>query len=109
MPKSSRGRARQPHSTTTGDLAPPPPNGASGSFATGSTRFSTAAFRRPTYPEAVARYEAGMRLLQEHRFLEAVAAFRSVLMQYPEERELNERVRVYLAACERQLRAHSEP
>ncbi len=51
-----------------------------------------------------------MRLLQEHRFAEAREAFRSVLTLYPEERELNERVRVYLVACERQLNSSaSEP
>ena len=49
----------------------------------------------------------GMRALQEHRFSDAAGAFRGVLAQYPEEKELIERVRVYLTACERQLRASS--
>ena len=65
--------------------------------------------RRPTYPEAVARYEQGIRLLQEHKFPEAAKAFQSVLTQYPEEKELNDRVRLYLALCERQLKAAPEP
>ena len=63
--------------------------------------------RRPTYPEAVAKFEGGVRAMQEHRFAEAVDAFRTVLSRYPEEKELGERVRVYLAACERQLHASS--
>src|SRR5688500_18800389 len=61
--------------------------------------------RRPTYPEAVGKFEAGMRAMQEHRYSDAVDAFRTVLSQYPEEKELGERVRVYLAACERQQHA----
>lgn len=65
--------------------------------------------RRPTYPEAVARYEQGIRLLQEHKFPEAANAFQSVLTQYPEEKELNDRVRLYLALCERQLKSAPEP
>ena len=65
--------------------------------------------RRPTYPEAVARYEQGIRLLQEHKFPEAASAFQSVLTQYPEEKELNDRVRLYLALCERQLKSAPEP
>jgi tetratricopeptide (TPR) repeat protein len=47
--------------------------------------------------------------LQEHRFPEAASAFQSVLTQYPEEKELNDRVRLYLALCERQLKSAPEP
>jgi len=65
--------------------------------------------RRPTYPEAVAKYESGVRALQEHRFQEAADLFKSVLLQFPEEKELNERVLLYLAICERQLRTAPEP
>src|SRR5687767_2390693 len=59
--------------------------------------------RAPKPPEAVALYEMGMRAFQEHSFQEAVQAFGRVLTQYPEEKELNERVRVYMSACQRQL------
>jgi outer membrane protein assembly factor BamD (BamD/ComL family) len=65
--------------------------------------------RRPTYPDAVRRYEQGIRLLQEHKFREAADAFRSVLTQYPEEKELNDRARLYLALCERQTTSAPEP
>jgi outer membrane protein assembly factor BamD (BamD/ComL family) len=57
----------------------------------------------------VARYEQGIRLLQEHKFHEAASAFQSVLTQYPEEKELNDRVRLYLSLCERQLTSAAEP
>jgi tetratricopeptide (TPR) repeat protein len=50
-----------------------------------------------------------MRALQEHRFQEAADMFRDVLVQYPEEKELNDRVRLYLALCERHLRTDPEP
>jgi tetratricopeptide (TPR) repeat protein len=50
-----------------------------------------------------------MRSLQQHKFQEAADAFRAVLTQYPEEKELNDRVRLYLALCERQLKSIPEP
>jgi tetratricopeptide (TPR) repeat protein len=50
-----------------------------------------------------------MRLLQEHKFPEAANAFQSVLTQYPEEKELNDRVRLYLSLCERHLKSAPEP
>jgi tetratricopeptide (TPR) repeat protein len=50
-----------------------------------------------------------MRALQEHHFQEAADAFRGVLLQYPEEKELNDRVRLYLSVCERHLSTAPEP
>lgn len=50
-----------------------------------------------------------MRALQEHRYEEAAEAFRAVLAQYPEEKELNDRVRIYLSLCERHLSSAPEP
>jgi tetratricopeptide (TPR) repeat protein len=58
--------------------------------------------RRTTYVEAVALYERGLEALQRHDFGGASALFESVLRQYPEEKELHERVRLYLNICERQ-------
>jgi tetratricopeptide (TPR) repeat protein len=59
--------------------------------------------QRATYVEAVSLYERGMRALQGHDFQGASAIFESVLRQYPEEKELHERVRQYLIICERQM------
>jgi tetratricopeptide (TPR) repeat protein len=59
--------------------------------------------RRPTYDEAVAVYERGLEALQRHAYREAASLFESVLRQYPEEKELQERVRLYLNICQRQL------
>jgi tetratricopeptide (TPR) repeat protein len=50
-----------------------------------------------------------MRSLQQHNYREAADAFRAVLTKYPEEKELNDRVRLYLALCERQLESAPEP
>jgi len=57
--------------------------------------------RRSTYIEAVALYERGLELLQRHAYREAADAFESVLRQYPDEKELHERVRQYLNICQR--------
>jgi tetratricopeptide (TPR) repeat protein len=58
--------------------------------------------RRTTYFEAVALYEKGLEALQRHDYGAAVDQFKSVLRLYPEEKELHERVRLYLNICERQ-------
>ena len=44
-----------------------------------------------------------MAALQAHEFSRAAAVLRSVLSRYPEERELHERVRLYLNVCERHI------
>ena len=58
--------------------------------------------RRSTYFEAVALYERGLEALQRHDYNGAAELFESVLRQYPEEKELHERVRLYLNICQRQ-------
>src|SRR5207244_640297 len=58
--------------------------------------------RRSTYFEAVAVYERGLEALQRHDYQGAANLFESVLRQYPEEKELHERVRLYLNICQRQ-------
>ncbi|PYR36792.1 MAG: hypothetical protein DMF93_19205 [Acidobacteria bacterium] len=58
--------------------------------------------RRSTYVEAVAIYEKGLQALQRHAYAEATELLSSVLRQYPEEKELHERVRLYLNICQRQ-------
>jgi tetratricopeptide (TPR) repeat protein len=58
--------------------------------------------RRSTYFEAVAVYERGLKALQAHDYGGAAELLNSVLTAYPEEKELHERVRLYLNICERQ-------
>ena len=105
MPKSQRGRSPQPQNSA---ATPPAELTDRPAPRSPATRASGPA-RRPTYSEAVSHYERGMRALQEHRFQEAADAFRAVLLQYPEEKELNDRVRLYLGLCERHLNSAPEP
>jgi tetratricopeptide (TPR) repeat protein len=58
--------------------------------------------RRSTYFEAVAVYERGLEALQRHEYDRAAELFHTVSRQYPDEKELLERVRLYLNVCERQ-------
>lgn len=58
--------------------------------------------RRSTSFEAVAIYERGLEALQRHEYRQATELLESVLRQYPEEKELHERVRLYLNICQRQ-------
>ena len=67
--------------------APPPP---------------TAPPRRSTYVEAVAIYERGLEALQRHEYQAAIDLLESVLRIYPDEKELHERVKLYLNICQRQ-------
>jgi outer membrane protein assembly factor BamD (BamD/ComL family) len=62
--------------------------------------------RRSTYFEAVALYEQGLEALQRHAYRQAASLLESVLRQYPEEKELHERVRLYLNICRRQETQH---
>ena len=54
------------------------------------------------YAKAVALYENGLKALQRKHYDGAATAFRQVLEQFPEERELHERARLYLNVCERE-------
>jgi len=62
--------------------------------------------RRSTYFEAVAVYERGLEALQRYDYRAAADLFQSVLRQYAEEKELHERVRLYLNICERHAAPH---
>jgi len=57
--------------------------------------------RRSTYFEAVALYEQGLEKLQRHEYRAAAETFEAVLRQYADEKELHERVRLYLNICQR--------
>ena len=61
---------------------------------------------RPAYIEAVGLYEQGVDALQRRDFPTAAHLFETILVRYPEEKELHERVRLYLNICSRQKRPH---
>lgn len=52
--------------------------------------------------EAVRAYERGVEALQQRNYARAAELLRSVVHHYPEEKELHERVLLYLNVCERQ-------
>tara|TARA_B100001123_G_scaffold450629_1_gene622553 strand:- start:1321 stop:1884 length:564 start_codon:yes stop_codon:yes gene_type:complete len=60
-------------------------------------------FQARSSSEPITRYEEGLRLLQERQFKQASEIFNELLANYPDEKELNERVRVHLAVCDRHL------
>jgi tetratricopeptide (TPR) repeat protein len=64
--------------------------------------------RRSTYVDAVATYERGVEALQHHDYTAAARLFESVLQKYPDEKEVHERVRLYLNICQR-LATREEP
>jgi tetratricopeptide (TPR) repeat protein len=88
--------------------APAPTTAGSRSSPSGRTSSGAAPLRRSTYIEAVALYERGLEALQKHDFAKAQQFLESVLASYPEEKELHERVRLYLNVCQRQS-THREP
>src|SRR5438874_8000123 len=63
---------------------------------------SPAPIRRSTYVEAVALYEQGLERLQQHDYAGATDRLEAVLKQFPEEKELHERVKLYLNVCRKQ-------
>ena len=58
---------------------------------------------RAGYLEAVALYEQGVAALQAHDYSRASSILRSVVSRYPNEKELHERVRLYVNVCERHM------
>jgi tetratricopeptide (TPR) repeat protein len=58
--------------------------------------------RRSGYFEAVALYERALDAVQRHEYPIAIELLESVLRQYPDEKELHERVQLYLNICRRQ-------
>ena len=93
---AAKGRARQAGTpaarTPVRTAAVPPP----------AAPVAPAAPKKPSFYEAIAIYESGVRGLQRHDYAAAAESFRQVLQNYPEERELIERARLYLRVCERE-------
>lgn len=58
---------------------------------------------RPGHLEAVALYEQGVAAMQAHEFARASSALRAVIAGYPSERDLHDRVRLYLNVCDRHM------
>lgn len=58
---------------------------------------------RSTYTEAIRHFEQAVRALQMRDYGSAAEQLRELRERFPEEKELQDRVRLYLAICERHL------
>ena len=102
MAKQRRAKPRQVSSRSQASRGRIPSNG-SGIRPAPAAPVSRAPVLRASYLEAVALYEQGLAALQAHEYSNASTLLRSVLSGFPEEKELHERVRLYLNVCERQV------
>ena len=57
----------------------------------------------PAHLEAVALYEQGLAAVQAHQFARASSTLRAVISRFPAERDLHERIRLYLNICDRHM------
>lgn len=97
-PRTATGTARQAGISRASRTTPVQPSG------------PVAPERSSAYFEAVALYEKAVESLQRHEYEAALKLLRSILHSYPEERELQERVRLYLNICERHVsRREADP
>lgn len=93
---------RQPRVSNPLSRNAPPSSGTNPRAHSAAATSSAGPERRSTYVEAVALYEQGLVALQQRDYRRAADLFESVLDRYPEEKELHERVRLYLNICQRQ-------
>ena len=56
-----------------------------------------------SHEQAVETFERGFRALQQRQFDRAASALKAVIAGFPDEKEMQERARVYLSICDRQL------
>src|SRR5580765_8980274 len=97
QPRSSKAPSGSPRQQTTAGAA-----GAPAAIPSISATPSKPPERRSTYIDAVALYEQGLERLQRHDYAGAADRLESVLRLYPDEKELHERVRLYLNVCRKQ-------
>jgi tetratricopeptide (TPR) repeat protein len=83
-------------------------HGRPGAAALAARVTSTAPAGPSSHDLAVEAFERGFRSLQERKFREAARLLASIIDSYPDEKELHERARVYIAICERQAVAERD-
>ena len=91
-PSASTAPKKKPVAAATATAPPLAPRG----------RTPTPPTAQPGRNNAMEVFEKGFRALQQRQYAKAAELFNQVLTAYPEEKELHERVRVYLAVCARQ-------
>ena len=90
--------ARRTPATAPSPKGPPPRTALVTSVSPDAERGAT-----PAHLEAVALYEQGLAALQAHQFARASSSLRGVISRFPAERELHERIRLYLNICDRHM------
>lgn len=85
----------------------PQENPAPRQSARAKTAAAPAAAAQPSHDDAVALYEKGLDALQRHAYQDAVKALEAILERFPVERELHERVRLYLNVARRHVTSPS--
>ena len=89
---------------------PPARKPASGRAGARPVKRSAAASTGPSsHDHAVETFERGFQALQQRQFGRAAALLAAVLNNFVDEKELQERARVYMAICERQAHREMKP
>ncbi len=73
----------------------------------GSARKKSPTAPAPEAEKAVDDFSAALKVFQKGDLARAMSLLKTVLQKYPEERELADRARTYLAVCERKLQPQS--
>ena len=98
-------KQRRPQSRSAKESPSPQTSAQTGAPPAPGTAPASPAATRPSYTEAVALYEQGLERLQQHDYRGAADRLEAVLKQFPEEKELHERVKLYLNVCRKQASA----
>ena len=111
MAKQRRQTARRTASKSTGRTRRPATKVAAArkSSAVRKRTAAPVAKIREAYARAIKLYEKGLKALQRRNFRTAKTAFQQLLDQYPEEKELHDRVKLYLNVCERETAPKAKP
>jgi tetratricopeptide (TPR) repeat protein len=100
------GRSAAPPKAAAKKPAPPAKKDVRRGTAAASHRSQHAALGPSPHDLAVDGFERGFQALQQRQFGRAAELFQQVINGYPDEKELQERARVYLSLCERQKYSH---
>ena len=111
MAKQRRPAARRAASKSATRKRRPPKKVAAARKATNARKRTAAPVVkiREAYTRALKLYEKGLKALQRRNFQTAKTAFQQLLDEYPEEKELHDRAKLYLNVCEREAGPKAKP
>ena len=115
-PAGKPARSAAPASRRRAATKPPSAKPAGKATAKSVARRAPAKGRQPAAPvavvsheRAVETFERGFKALQQRQYDRAASALRAVLAGFPDEKEMQERARVYLSICDRQAAGAGRP